>query len=98
MNAPERRFHVQTWGCQMNVLDSERMAGLLEARGYTPTEDPRDCDVLLLNTCDVREKAEWKVYSELGRFTEWKREKPGRVIGVTGCVAQRAGERILENL
>ncbi len=92
------KFHVQTWGCQMNVLDSQRMAGLLAEQGLVPTEDPLDCDVLLLNTCDVREKAEWKVYSELGRFNRWKRDRPGRVIGVTGCVAQRAGARILQDL
>ena len=98
MNVSKRKFHVETWGCQMNVLDSQRMAGLLEARGMEPSADPRDCDVLLLNTCDVREKAEWKVYSELGRLGDWKRNRPGRVIGVTGCVAQRAGERILERL
>ena len=98
MTSLVRKFHVETWGCQMNVLDSERMAGLLTEGGLVPTSDPRDSDVLLLNTCDVREKAAWKVYSELGRLNRWKRERPGRVIGVTGCVAQRAGERILEDL
>jgi len=92
------KFHVETWGCQMNVLDSQRMAGLLEARGFERTEDPFESDVLLLNTCDVREKAESKVYSELGRFNAWKRERPGRVIGVAGCVAQHAGTRILDRL
>ena len=92
------KFHVETWGCQMNVLDSQRMAGLLEARGFERTDDPFASDVLLLNTCDVREKAESKVYSELGRFNAWKRERPGRVIGVTGCVAQHAGTRILDRL
>jgi len=92
------KFHVETWGCQMNVLDGQRMAGLLEARGHSATGDPLDADVLLLNTCDVREKAEAKVYSELGRFVSWKREKPGRVIGVTGCVAQRAGLKILDRM
>src|SRR5450759_4236057 len=98
MSSEKRKFHIETWGCQMNVLDSQRMAGLLEAGGLRRTEDPFDCDILLLNTCDIREKAEWKVYSELGRFSGWKRERPGRVIGVTGCVAQRAGESILENI
>jgi len=92
------KFHVQTWGCQMNVLDGQRMAGLLEARGLSATTDPFDADVLILNTCDVREKAEGKVYSELGRFASWKREKPGRVIGVAGCVAQRAGLTILDRM
>ena len=92
------KFHIETWGCQMNVLDSQRMAGLLEERGFERTEDPFESDVLLLNTCDVREKAEGKVYSELGRFSDWKREKPGRVIGVAGCVAQHAGTRILDRV
>jgi tRNA-2-methylthio-N6-dimethylallyladenosine synthase len=92
------KFHVETWGCQMNVLDGQRMAGLLEAQGLSRTDDPLDADVLLLNTCDVREKAETKVYSALGRFGGWKRERPGRVIGVTGCVAQRAGLAILDRL
>ena len=92
------KFHVETWGCQMNVLDSQRMAGLLEAQGMVPTDDPFDSDVLLLNTCDVREKAEAKVYSELGRFNEWKRERPDRVIGVAGCVAQRVGTGILDRV
>jgi tRNA-2-methylthio-N6-dimethylallyladenosine synthase len=82
----------------MNVLDSQRMAGLLEERGFERTEDPVESDVLLLNTCDVREKAESKVYSELGRFSDWKREKPGRVIGVAGCVAQHSGTRILDRV
>ena len=92
------KFHVETWGCQMNVLDGQRMAGLLEAQGLSRADDPFDADVVLLNTCDVRDKAEGKVYSELGRFGAWKRERPGRVIGVTGCVAQRAGLAILERL
>ena len=92
------KFHVETWGCQMNVLDGQRMAGLLAAQGLSPVDDPFDADVLLLNTCDVREKAESKVYSELGRFQDWKREKAGRVIGVTGCVAQHAGTKILDRV
>jgi tRNA-2-methylthio-N6-dimethylallyladenosine synthase len=92
------KFHVETWGCQMNVLDSQRMTGLLEARGFERTDDPFESDILLLNTCDVREKAESKLYSELGRFSAWKREKAGRVIGVAGCVAQHAGTQILERV
>jgi tRNA-2-methylthio-N6-dimethylallyladenosine synthase len=96
MTAP--KYHIETWGCQMNVLDSQRMAGLLEGQGFEKSEDARNCDLLLLNTCDIREKAEWKVYSELGRFSDWKRQKPGRVIGVAGCVAQRAGDAILDRL
>jgi len=92
------KFHVETWGCQMNVLDSQRMTGLLESRGLERADDPFESDVLILNTCDVREKAESKLYSELGRFSQWKRERPGRVIGVAGCVAQHAGVKILERV
>jgi tRNA-2-methylthio-N6-dimethylallyladenosine synthase len=97
VNVPER-FHIETWGCQMNVLDSQRMAGLLKARGWVVSAEPREADVLVLNTCSVREKAEAKVYSELGRFQEWKRENPSRVIGVTGCVAQQEGTEILDHV
>ncbi len=93
-----KKFHIETWGCQMNVLDSERMVGLLESRGYVRSEDAERADILLFNTCSVREKAETKVYSELGLYSGWKREKRGRVIGVTGCVAQQEGTRILERL
>ncbi|MGH9443069.1 MAG: tRNA (N6-isopentenyl adenosine(37)-C2)-methylthiotransferase MiaB [Thermoanaerobaculia bacterium] len=96
MTSSKPKFHVSTWGCQMNVLDSQRMSGILEALGYESTEHLRDSDILLLNTCDVREKAESKLYSELGRLNEWKRERPGRLIGVTGCVAQRVGATLLE--
>ncbi|MFI5387993.1 MAG: tRNA (N6-isopentenyl adenosine(37)-C2)-methylthiotransferase MiaB [Fimbriimonadales bacterium] len=92
------KFHIETWGCQMNVLDSQRMAGMLESHGYEPVDSRDEADVLVLNTCDVREKAEWKVYSELGRLNQWKRERAGRLIGLAGCLAQRLGSRILENI
>ncbi len=79
----------------MNEYDSSRMAGLMKkAYGLRLVADPEDADVLLLNTCSVREKAEEKVYSELGRFRELKRERPDIIIGVGGCVAQQEGERI----
>jgi tRNA-2-methylthio-N6-dimethylallyladenosine synthase len=92
------KFHIETWGCQMNVLDSQRMAGMLESRGYSAARSRDEADLLLLNTCDVREKAEWKLYSELGRLNHWKRERSGRLIGVTGCVAPRLGSGILDDL
>jgi tRNA-2-methylthio-N6-dimethylallyladenosine synthase len=91
-----KRFFIETWGCQMNVLDTERMAGVLRQRGFEPSATIEDSDVILLNTCSVREKAEDKAYSELGRLNEWKRSGQGRVIGVTGCVAQQEGTAILE--
>ncbi len=93
---PAPLFHIETWGCQMNVLDGQRMAGQLESRGYHPAPQAQACDVVLLNTCAVREKAEAKVYSALGVLARRKQENPRMVIGVTGCVAQVSGEEILE--
>lgn len=89
-------YRIETWGCQMNVLDSERMAGQLDRRGFRRGADGEPCDVLLLNTCAVREKAEAKVYSALGALARSKRDHPNLVIGVTGCVAQVQGDEILE--
>ncbi|MDQ5872382.1 MAG: tRNA (N6-isopentenyl adenosine(37)-C2)-methylthiotransferase MiaB [Acidobacteriota bacterium] len=89
-------YRVETWGCQMNVLDGERMAGQLEKRGFRAAPDGEPPDVVILNTCSVREKAESKVYSALGVLGRRKQESPDLVIGVTGCVAQVGGEEILE--
>src|SRR5215472_14290817 len=83
-------FHVETWGCQMNVLDGQRMAGQLESRGFTRAPEASSCDVVLLNTCSVREKAEAKVYSALGVLARRKQENRNLLIGVAGCVAQVA--------
>ena len=97
--APPRRprsYRVETWGCQMNVLDGERMAGQLESLGLLRAREGEDADVLILNTCDVREKAEAKVYSALGVLAERKRENPDLVVGVTGCLAQVSGDALLE--
>ncbi|MCT7374330.1 tRNA (N6-isopentenyl adenosine(37)-C2)-methylthiotransferase MiaB [Chelativorans salis] len=96
--APKKVF-VKTYGCQMNVYDSQRMADALAADGYRPTEAIEDADLVLLNTCHIREKAAEKVYSELGRIRRLKEERArnGRetVIGVAGCVAQAEGREIL---
>lgn len=89
-------YVVETWGCQMNVLDGERMAGGLERLGLTPAGPGVAPDVVILNTCAVREKAEAKVYSALGVLGQRKRDRPELVIGVTGCVAQVEGDEILE--
>ena len=91
-----RSYRVETWGCQMNVLDGERIAGQLEGFGLTRAGEGEDADVLILNTCDVREKAEAKVYSALGVVAERKRGNPNLVVGVTGCLAQVSGDQILE--
>jgi tRNA-2-methylthio-N6-dimethylallyladenosine synthase len=91
------RFYIQTYGCQMNVADSDRMTALLERAGGKEVSRPEDADVILLNTCSVREKPELKVYSRLGELRKLKRANPDLVLGVCGCQAQREGEAILRN-
>jgi tRNA-2-methylthio-N6-dimethylallyladenosine synthase len=92
---PAPKLFIKTFGCQMNEYDSAKMADVLaKSHGYAPTADPEDADLLLLNTCSVREKAQEKVFSELGRWKLWKAAKPGRVIGVGGCVASQEGQAI----
>ena len=93
-----RRVYIETWGCQMNELDSQRMAGQLMQQGVLPTRDPEEADIILLNSCSVREKAEQKVYSRLGEYRLFKRGKPGLLIGLCGCVAQQEGERALHRV
>ncbi|TYO89193.1 tRNA (N6-isopentenyl adenosine(37)-C2)-methylthiotransferase MiaB [Oceanicella actignis] len=93
--ARTRKVFVKTYGCQMNVYDSERMTGALAAEGYEPTDRPEDADLILLNTCHIREKAAEKVYSELGRLRPLKQARPDLKIGVAGCVAQAEGEEIM---
>lgn len=88
------RYFIQTYGCQMNVHDSERMAGLLDDLGYEPTTAPGDADVILMNTCAVRERPEHKLYSELGALRKLKKSNPHLVIGVAGCMAQREADGI----
>ena len=89
-----RRFLIETWGCQMNVHDSEKIAGILATEGYTPTSDPSGADLILLNTCTVREKAADKVFGRLGQLRALKRGNPALLIGVCGCIAQQEGEAI----
>ena len=94
MSAP-KKLYIKTYGCQMNVYDSERMAEALGGQGYVETASPDDADMILLNTCHIREKAAEKVYSELGRFKGLKADRPDLKIGVAGCVAQAEGEEIM---
>lgn len=94
----EKKFYLQTYGCQMNVYDSGRIAQLLMARNYLQVEDPSQADLILVNTCSVREKPERKVYSALGRFRSLKKRNPKLIIGVAGCVAQQEGEGLLERI
>jgi tRNA-2-methylthio-N6-dimethylallyladenosine synthase len=89
-------YRVETWGCQMNVLDGQRMAGQLESLGHARARHGEEAGVVLLNTCAVREKAEAKVFSELGVLARRKQENPELVVGVTGCVAQVSGAEILD--
>ena len=91
-----RRYLIETFGCQMNIHDSERMAGLLEQSGYEPTTDERDADVIVINTCSVRERAEEKLFTRLGEIRLMSHEHGTRpVVAVTGCVAQQEGSQIL---
>ncbi|THD73011.1 tRNA (N6-isopentenyl adenosine(37)-C2)-methylthiotransferase MiaB [Thalassobius vesicularis] len=90
-----KKLYIKTYGCQMNVYDSERMAEVMGGSGYVTTDSPDDADMILLNTCHIREKAAEKVYSELGRFKPLKAAKPDLKIGVAGCVAQAEGEEIM---
>jgi tRNA-2-methylthio-N6-dimethylallyladenosine synthase len=94
MTDPKKLF-IKTYGCQMNVYDSERMAEALAPSGYVQTDRPEDADMILLNTCHIREKAAEKTYHELGRLRTLKAAKPDLKIGVAGCVAQAEGAEIL---
>jgi tRNA-2-methylthio-N6-dimethylallyladenosine synthase len=90
-----KKLYVKTYGCQMNVYDSERMAEALGAEGYEQVASPEGADMILLNTCHIREKAAEKVYSELGRLKPLREANPDLKIGVAGCVAQAEGEEIM---
>src|ERR1700693_2081012 len=85
-------FFLETFGCQMNEHDSEKVAGVLMSRGYRQVETPDAASMILYNTCSIREKAAQKVFSRLGAYRE--KEAPGQIIGVLGCVAQQEGEEI----
>jgi tRNA-2-methylthio-N6-dimethylallyladenosine synthase len=93
-----RRYHITTFGCQMNKADSERMAGILETMGMTWVEEPNEADLILYNTCTIRDNAEQKVYSYLGRQAQRKRTKPDLTLIVAGCVAQQEGEQLLRRV
>lgn len=91
----EKKIFVKTYGCQMNVYDSERMVSAMKPSGYVETKSAEDADLILLNTCHIREKAAEKIYSELGRMKSLKANKPDLKIGVAGCVAQAEGKEIM---
>lgn len=93
-----KQYFLETFGCQMNVVDSERIAALLEQNGYLPTDNPEQADLILLNTCSVRDKAERKVIGHLGRYKPLKQQRPELILGVGGCVAQQEGEAFLQRV
>ena len=96
--APRKRVHIKTYGCQMNVYDSERMADALAPDGYDTTDDAATADLVLINTCHIREKASEKLYSDLGRLRDMKAERTDGAsvtIAVAGCVAQAEGPEII---
>ncbi|NJL81087.1 MAG: tRNA (N6-isopentenyl adenosine(37)-C2)-methylthiotransferase MiaB, partial [Richelia sp. SM2_1_7] len=94
----KRQYHIITFGCQMNKADSERMAGILEDMGFEWSEDQYDADVVICNTCSIRDNAEQKVYSYLGRQARRKRQKPDLTLVIAGCVAQQEGETLLRRV
>jgi tRNA-2-methylthio-N6-dimethylallyladenosine synthase len=91
-------LYINTIGCQMNVYDSEQIAGHLALLGYQQTASPEAADLIIVNTCTIREKAEQKAYSFLGRLARLKRKKNGLIVGIGGCVAQQDGKQILKRL
>jgi len=93
----ERRVYIETYGCQMNEHDTERILRLLQSSNYLETKNAKEADFILINTCSVREKPEHKVYSALGRY-KWLKEKRGAIIGVAGCVAQQEGDKLLDRI
>src|SRR5688572_8920043 len=93
---PKKRAYVETYGCQMNISDGELMQGILAAEGYEIASSPEEADVVLVNTCAIREHAEQRVLGRVSQLSALKRDRPELVIGVTGCMAQRMGDDLLE--
>lgn len=98
MTPTPRQYHITTFGCQMNKADSERMAGILDAMGFQWSADPNQADIVIYNTCTIRDNAEQKVYSYLGRQAKRKHEQPDLTLVVAGCVAQQEGEKLLRRV
>jgi tRNA-2-methylthio-N6-dimethylallyladenosine synthase len=91
-----KKYCIYTYGCQMNAHDSEKLAGILKASDYTETKEPKEADIIVFNTCSIRQKAEQKFFSQLGKINKLKNKKPGLKITVAGCIAQQEGARILK--
>ncbi len=92
----EKRVYIETLGCQMNKSDSERMAGMLSHFGYIQTEEPKKADLLIINTCSIRQLSEDKAYSYVGVWSKWKEKSPDVKIAITGCVAQQHNQKLLK--
>ena len=92
----KKAYYIETFGCQMNVHDSEKIAGILKKDGYTEADNPQDADIIVFNTCSIRAKAEQKFFSKLGRLKTLKKRNPLLKIAVAGCIAQQAGAKILQ--
>ena len=93
-----KNLFVKTFGCQMNESDSDRIINILQGLGYRLTNDESIADVIIINTCSIRDKAEQKVYSALGRYKNLKSENQQLILGVGGCVAQQEGEKLLRKV
>ena len=91
-----KKFYIETYGCQMNVADSEVVAAILTAAGFEHTTDKNEADVILVNTCSVRENAEQRVRGRVQGFSEIRKRNPHLLVGVMGCMAERLGERLFE--
>jgi tRNA-2-methylthio-N6-dimethylallyladenosine synthase len=98
MNSIDRTYHITTFGCQMNKADSERMGGILAEMGFQWSDDPFVADLVLYNTCTIRDLAEQKVYSYLGKQTRRKKDNPNLILIMAGCVAQQEGEALLRRI
>jgi tRNA-2-methylthio-N6-dimethylallyladenosine synthase len=88
------KFFIKTYGCQMNDLDGQQIGRLLKGRGMAPTALPEEADLVLINTCSIREKVSQKVYSDVGRFRSLKMQRPQLVLGITGCQAEAEGAHL----
>ena len=93
-----KKLYINTIGCQMNVYDSEQIAERLHRLGYVTETRVEEADLVIINTCSIREKAEQKAFSFLGRLAKMKRDKPRMIVGVCGCVAQQEGQKIIERM
>lgn len=91
-----KKFYIETYGCQMNVADSEVVAAILTSKGFIHTQDKNEADVILVNTCSVRENAEQRVRGRIQGFTEIRKHNPHLLVGIMGCMAERLGEKLFE--